>query len=293
MAITTGTLILGAGYATITYAVVGGIALYGLSSVFGNALGMGRPKMPRMGGGSGLSNNIDPVANFEIIYGETRKGGTKTYMELTNDDKYLHTIITLAGHEVNSIGDIYLDDEVVSFSGSDGTVTTSKWNSKVYIKKFTGASNQSVYSTLNSLTYKPTQINSNFKGQGIACLYVRLEYDRDTFPNGMPLVTAKIQGKKVYDPRKDSTSSAYDNSLGVSSHRTNNPSTWQYSDEPALAIRDYLTSNLGLNADQSDIDDDMIATAIGDCASTGVVGVQNNAFKIGGVLDTGATPSGN
>ena len=293
MAITTGTLILGAGYATITYAVVGGIALYGLSSVFGNALGMGRPKMPQMGGGSGLSNNIDPVANFEIIYGETRKGGTKTYMELTNDDKYLHTIITLAGHEVNSIGDIYLDDEVVSFSGSDGTVTTSKWNSKVYIKKFTGASNQSVYSTLNSLTYKPTQINSNFKGQGIACLYVRLEYDRDTFPNGMPLVTAKIQGKKVYDPRKDSTSSAYDNSLGVSSHRTNNPSTWQYSDEPALAIRDYLTSNLGLDADQSDIDDDMIATAIADCASTGVVGVQNNAFKIGGVLDTGATPSGN
>jgi len=293
MAITTGTLILGAGYATITYAVVGGIALYGLSSVFGNALGMGRPKMPRMGGGSGLSNNIDPVANFEIIYGETRKGGTKTYMELTNNDKYLHTIITLAGHEVNSIGDIYLDDEVVSFSGSDGTVTTSKWNSKVYIKKFTGASNQSVYSTLNSLTYKPTQINSNFKGQGIACLYVRLEYDRDTFPNGMPLVTAKIQGKKVYDPRKDSTSSAYDNSLGVSSHRTNNPSTWQYSDEPALAIRDYLTSNLGLDADQSDIDDDMIATAIADCASTGVVGVQNNAFKIGGVLDTGATPSGN
>ena len=293
MAITTGTLILGAGYATITYAVVGGIALYGLSSVFGNALGMGRPKMPQMGGGSGLNNNIDPVANFEIIYGETRKGGTKTYMELTNDDKYLHTIITLAGHEVNSIGDIYLDDEVVSFSGSDGTVTTSKWNSKVYIKKFTGASNQSVYSTLNSLTYKPTQINSSFKGQGIACLYVRLEYDRDTFPNGMPLVTAKIQGKKVYDPRKDSTSSAYDNSLGVGTHRTNDPTTWQYSDEPALAIRDYLTSNLGLDTDQSDIDDNMIATAIADCASTGVVGVQNNAFKIGGVLDTGATPSGN
>ena len=128
--------------------------------------------MPRMGGGSGLSNNIDPVANFEIIYGETRKGGTKTYMELTNDDKYLHTIITLAGHEVNSIGDIYLDDEVVSFSGSDGTVTTSKWNSKVYIKKFTGASNQSVYSTLNSLTYKPTQINSNFKGQGLSLIHI-------------------------------------------------------------------------------------------------------------------------
>jgi len=288
MAITTGTLILGAGYATVTYAIVGGIALMGAASIFG----VGKQKMPKFGG-SGLTNNIDPVADFEVIYGEIRKGGVKTYLETTNNNKYMHMIITLAGHEVNSIGDIYLDDEVVSFSGSDGTVTTSKWDSKVYIKKFTGSSSQNVYSTLNALTYKPTQITSNFRGRGIACLYVRFEYDADTFSNGVPLVTAKIQGKKLYDPRKDSTNSAYDSSLGVSTHRTNNPSTWQYSDEPALAIRDYLTSNLGLNAEQSRIDDGMISSAIDDCATTGVGGSQENSFKISGVITTGSSPEQN
>jgi len=288
MAITTGTLILGAGYATVTYAIVGGIALYGAASLFG----VGRQKMPKFGG-SGLTNNIDPVADFEIVYGEIRKGGIKTYLETTNDNKYMHMIITLAGHEVNSIGDIYLDDEVVSFSGSDGLVTTSKWDSKVYIKKFTGSSSQNVHSTLSSLTDKPVQINSNFRGRGIACLYVRFEYDADTFANGVPLVTAKIQGKKLYDPRKDSTNSAYDSSLGVSTHRTNDSSTWQYSDEPALAIRDYLTSNLGLDAEQSRIDDQMISSAIADCATTGVSGSQENSFKIGGVITTGATPEQN
>ena len=287
MAITTGTLILGAGYATVTYAIVGGIALYGAASLFG-----GKQKMPKFGG-SGLTNNIDPVADFEIVYGEIRKGGIKTYLETTNDNKYMHMIITLAGHEVNSIGDIYLDDEVISFSGSDGLVTTSKWDSKVYIKKFTGSSSQNVYSTLNSLTYKPVQINSNFRGRGIACLYVRFEYDADTFANGVPLVTAKIQGKKLYDPRKDSTNSAYDSSLGVSTHRTNDPTTWQYSDEPALAIRDYLTSNLGLDAEQSRIDDQMISSAIADCVTTGVSGSQENSFKIGGVITTGSTPEQN
>ncbi len=288
MAITTGTLILGAGYATVTYAIVGGIALMGAASIFG----VGKQKMPKFGG-SGLTNNIDPVADFEIIYGEIRKGGIKTYLETTNDNKYMHMIITLAGHEVNSIGDIYLDDEVVSFSGSDGIVTTSKWNSKVYIKKFTGSSSQNVYSTLNALTYKPTQIGSNFRGRGISCLYVRFEYDADTFSNGVPLVTAKIQGKKLYDPRKDSTNSAYDSSLGVSTHRTNNPSTWQYSDEPALAIRDYLTSNLGLDTEQSRIDDGMISSAIDDCATTGVSGSQENSFKISGVITTGSAPEQN
>ena len=288
MAITTGTLILGAGYATVTYAIVGGIALMGAASIFG----VGRQKMPKFGG-SGLTNNIDPVADFEVIYGEIRKGGIKTYLETTNNNKYMHMIITLAGHEVNSIGDIYLNDEVVSFSGSDGTVTTSKWDSKVYIKKFTGSSTQNVYSTLNSLTYKPTEITSSFRGRGIACLYVRFEYDADTFANGVPLVTAKIQGKKLYDPRKDNTNSAYKSSLGVSTHRQNDPSSWQYSDEPALAVRDYLTSNLGLDAEQSKIDDEMISSAIDDCVSVGTSGSEENSFKIGGVVTTGSTPEQN
>ena len=71
------------------------------------------------------------------------------------------------------------------------------------------------------------------------------------------MVTAVVKGKKVYDPRKDSTSDAYDSSLGVSTHRSNTASTWQYSSNP-LAMRDYLTSSQGVAADQSQIDDVMI-----------------------------------
>ncbi len=284
--------------AAVTYAV--GVAVVAtVSAVALNAVLDDKLKGLDQGGASrGLTNQIDPVGDFDLVYGETRKGGLITYAEVSSDNKYLHRFLILAGHEVDSIGDIYIQDEIVSFaSGSEGYVTTgaggTNWNQKIYIKKFTGSPTQNVYSDLQSLTHKPTDINTTFKGQGIACLYIRMEYDADTFSGGTPLITAKVRGKKVYDPRKDSTSSAYDNSLGVSSHRTNDPTTWQYSDEPALAIRDYLTSDFGVGADQASIDDDMIATAVAACASTGTSGVEENSFKINGTVTTGGTPQQN
>jgi hypothetical protein len=275
---------------TATQLVIGGLVYMGVSAVVASAL-MPKPKVPKLGGGSGLSNNIDAIADFEIVYGETRKGGIKTYLEVTDSNKYMHMIITLAGHEVNSIGDIFLNDEVVTLLS--GYVTSGDWNSKVYVYKFTGSSSQDVRTTINGIFSAGTtgpNFPSGFRGRGIACLYVRMEYDADVFSGGIPLVTAKIQGKKVYDPRKDSTSSAYDSSLGVSTHRTSDPTTWQYSDEPALAIRDYLTSDLGVGVKQGDIGDTAIATAISKCVTTGVGSAENNALKIGGTLTTGATP---
>ena len=281
--------------AGVTYAV--GVAVVAtVSAVAINAVVQDKLKgLNQTGKSRGLTNNIDPVGDFELVYGEVRKGGLITYAEVSSDNVYLHRFLVLAGHEVDSIGDIYIQDEIVSFaSGSEGYVTTgaggTNWGQKIYIKKFTGSPTQNIYSDLQSLTNKPTGITSSFKGQGIACLYIRMEYDADIFSGGIPLFTAKVRGKKIYDPRKDSTSSAYDNSLGVSTHRTNDPTTWQYSDEPALAVRDYLTSDFGVGAEQTAIDDDMIATAISDCATTGVVGSQENSFKINGALTTGDTP---
>ena len=297
MAISTATLLFPAGLGTgLVYAgqvLVGGLVFAGVSGVVANALGV-MPKKPEMGGGSGLTNRIDPIADFELVYGRTRKGGVKTFVQVTNSTKFLHQIIVLAGHEVNSIGSIFLNDEIVTLD-SDGFVTSNDYNSKVFVKKFTGTSTQNIKNTLDNLSiggqsFSGPTLPSNFKGQGIACLYVRMEYDAEVFANGVPIVTALIDGKKVYDPRKDSTSSAYDASLGVSTHRSNDSTTWQYSDEPALAIRDYLISPFGVGAKHDDIDDVAIATAISKCADVGDVSHEENSLKIGGVLTTGATP---
>jgi hypothetical protein len=186
-----------------------------------------------------LVNQKDAIAPHDFVYGEVRKGGAITYYETTGaDNLYLHQIIVLAGHEVDAIGDIYLNDEVATLDGS-GFVTSSPWGSKIRIKKNLGTAGQTVDADLLA---ESNQINSNFRGQGIAYIYVRYEYDQDVFANGLPLVTAVVRGKKVYDPRTTSTA---------------------YSNNAALCVRDYITSAYGLS--DSQIDDTVFSAAANIC----------------------------
>lgn len=186
-----------------------------------------------------LVNQKDAIAPHDFVYGEVRKGGAITYYETTGaDNKFLHQIIVLAGHEVDAIGDIYLNDEVATLDGS-GFVTSSPWGSKIRIKKYLGTASQTVDADLLA---ESNQINTNFRGRGIAYIYVRYEYDQDVFANGLPLITAVVRGKKVYDPRTTSTA---------------------YSNNAALCVRDYITSAYGLS--DSQIDETVFSAAANIC----------------------------
>jgi len=237
------------------------------------------PSAPKMQQGL-LGNFRQAAAPWDVVYGQVRKGGTITYMESTGDtNKYLHMIVTLAGHEVEEIGDIYINDKVVTIDGND-EVTSEPWVSGaggadkwITIKKFTGASNQNIYNSLQSMTDGPTFENesqtntpSNFKGQGISCIYVRMEYNRDVFASGIPSFSAVVKGKKVYDPRTSTTG---------------------WSANAALCIRDYLVNAYGLNTLASSIDDTYFSTAANDCDTSSGSG-ESNKFEINGVITTGA-----
>lgn len=181
-----------------------------------------KPKLPKLGGGGLLANAREPAAPQEYVYGQVRKGGVVTYLESTgSDNRLLHMIIALAGHEVEEIGDIYVNDEIVSIN--EAGLVQGKWKSRLTIQKNTGSENQTADPTLLS---RSDQVDDNFRGRGIAYLYARLGYDPDTFAGGIPLITAVVKGRKVYDPRTD---------------------TVAYSANAALCLRDYLTAEFGLN----------------------------------------------
>ena len=229
---------------------------------------------PDFGAGSRglLVNSREATAPHQIVYGEVRKGGTVTFIESTGTtNQYLHQIIVLAGHEVNDIGDIYINDEVVTLDGS-GFVTDTKWkdgdgNSKIRIKTKTGADNQTADSDLVS----ETSVTSDFKGEGIAYLYVRMEYDQNVFAEGIPLFTAKVQGKKVYDPRTSTTG---------------------YSANAALCIRDYLVSTYGLDND-GDTNDTSFQAAANTCDESVTLADASteSRYEINGVISLDQTPS--
>jgi len=237
------------------------------------------------GSSSGLMTNTrNATAPQEIVYGTIRKGGIITYLESNGStNEYLHQIICLAGHEVNSIGQIYINDQAIPNSDIDGNgnVTNSNWtdndgNSTILIKKFTGSPTQNVYTELNAITDGPSWANgapnddTNFRGQGIACLYVRLKYNQDVFAQGVPLFTALIEGKKVFDPRNSSTA---------------------FSANAALCIRDYLTSAYGLN-NSGAINDTVFSTAANTCDESVALsdGGNEKRYEINGVLSLDRQP---
>ena len=225
------------GAAAFGYAVVGYLATTLVTSWALSALAP-KPDFSTSGTRGLLVNARDAVTPHDFVYGQARKGGAITYYESTGtNNKFLHQVLVLAGHEVEEIGDIYINDEVVTLDG-DGFVTGDKWKSKIRINKHLG--DQTTADA--DLLAESNQITGSFVGNGIAYLYIRFAYDQEVFANGLPLVTAVVKGKKVYDPRSDTTA---------------------YSANAALCVRDYLTAAYGLKS--TDIDDTAFSVAANVC----------------------------
>ena len=250
-------------FGTVGTYIVGYLAITAVTSVVLRAL---LPKPPSSASSAGLLANVmDPIAPHEYVYGKVRKGGIRTYLEATGaSNKYLHMIIALAGHELAGIDDIYINDEVVTLD-TNGFVTGPKWNSKIRIKKHLG--DQTTVDA--ALLAESNQITADFVGQGIAYLYVRLEYNQDTFANGIPLFTAVVRGRKVFDPRTGTTG---------------------YSANTALAVRDYLTADFGLNDDA--IYETAFATSanVSDEAITLAAGGTEKRYEVNGVITADMSP---
>jgi hypothetical protein len=285
------------------------IANFLISVALGYALNALTPKPELSAAGAGYAsvNALSPAAATGNIYGSTRVGGITFYQETTNNNKFLHKLVAVAGHEVNAIGDIYLNDELVTLDGSGNVTSPSNYitytkdrtnagsfvvgktykiantggggdepnptdfvaigaannnvgtiftatgagsgNGSAYLRtsrirliKHLGTADQAADADLVSESLLWT---SNHRARGIAYIYARFEYDADAFPNGVPVITAVVQGKKVYDPRTDTTA---------------------YSDNAALCLRDYLISS-GV-AFTSEIDDTLFSTAANICDET-------------------------
>ena len=70
----------------------------------------------------------EAIAPRQIIYGQCRVGGTIVHMELRNTDNYLlHMVITMAGHEIEELTKIRINDNDLTT-----TTSTTKWFNCLY-----------------------------------------------------------------------------------------------------------------------------------------------------------------
>ena len=162
------------------------------------------PKPKLSGANRGYQVNARGSAlDHQIIYGKMRVGGVIVFDEATGENnKFLHRVIAYAGHEIEEFNEIYINDELVTLDGSGNVTSPSRYNGFIRINKHLGTASQSADSDLVAET---TNWTLEHKLSGLAYLYIRLKFDADIFPNGVPNITTTIKGKKVYDPRNSST----------------------------------------------------------------------------------------
>ena len=207
--------------------------------VLGAALRALMPK-PSFGANRGYQTTVIGTAlDHQIIYGKMRVGGARIYDEATGtNNKYLHRIIAVAGHEIQSFDEIYVNDELITLDVNGDVTSPAKYVSKIRIKLHLGSPTQTADTFL--INAPSAHWTTQCTLSGIAYMYIRLAFDADAFPNGIPEITTTISGKKVYDPRDSTTA---------------------WSDNPALCLRDYLTSPYGIAEEAANIDDALVIAA--------------------------------
>jgi hypothetical protein len=244
-----------------------------ISTAMGAALNALTPK-PNLGNTRGFSiaGESGPAVDHQIIYGRTRVGGARVYDASTGPkNEFLHRILAFTGHEVESYDEIYLNDEVVTIDGSGNVTSPSRYNGFVRIKKYFGTTTQTadadLVSETSGLAVDAGRWTTDHRLQGIAYLYVRFKYSENAFPNGVPTVSATIKGKKVYNPNTETTA---------------------WSDNPALCLRDYLTSSYGLNQPSDRVNDTDVVAALNVC-NVLVSGIKR--YTCNGSFTTASSPN--
>lgn len=153
------------------------------------------------------------------------------------ENEYLHMVLALAGHEVEDIGAIYFNE----LPATDARFTRDG-EPYYHVEKFFGPPDQTACATL--MTAFPAAWTADHRLRGTAYIYVRLRWHPDVWPGGIPNVKAIVKGKKVYDPRAETTA---------------------WSNNWALCMRDYLASAYGLACAADEIDDASVIAAANTC----------------------------
>jgi len=268
----------------VTYTAAAGFAFsmtmgtFFTNLILGAALKALSPKPSIAGANRGYQTTaIGTALDHQIIYGKMRVGGARIYDEATGDtNEYLHRIIAVAGHEITSFDRIYINDSYVDFDDIDGdgnvsTVTdadgssSDRYDGYLRINFHLGSPDQTADTDLVS---ESAHWTNTCRLRNIAYMYIRMKYNADVYPDGIPEFTAIVKGKKVYDPRTSTTA---------------------YSDNPALCLRDYLTAPYGVAEDTANIDDVLVTTAANVCDQTNTI-AGTTRYTCNGAFTTSVTP---
>ena len=221
---------------TVAQAIGFGIAIAGSF-----LLGPAKPKGLGTNPADRLFANLDTTTPRKICFGGPTALATDIrYQSFSgSNQEYIHQIICVASHAVQSIDEIWLDNELAwtlagGAQGRYGPSATPSPGPFIWVTPI-----------LEGTSANGIAIDSTWTAQCTltGCAYVHIKYkttDRGGETNSSPFaggvtnrITIRGKGAKVYDPRLDSTVAG-----GSGSQRADDQTTWAWSDSgsrnPAL-----------------------------------------------------------
>lgn len=170
------------------------------------------PEMPPDAAAVIEINHDSNVGKIPVIYGTRGRVGCHRVTKFASgtNNEYLHLVCVICEGEIEAIDNVYIG----------GTISTDeKFTDLVTITKYLGTTSQTADP---DLVADIDEYESTDRLQGIVYVSLKLKFNKEAF-SGFPVITFDVRGKKVYDPRTDTT---------------------YFNANNALCLRDYLTDTM-------------------------------------------------
>lgn len=223
--------------ASIIGAVVGGLVAYAGAQLVQSI--MGKPKSRGVAATQAEAQDAKRLVRGSaeprrIVYGRARVSGPLIYAASYGAQKeWILLVIPLADHPCQSIDAIWLGETRIDASEIDGNglVVGGRFANNVHVKRYLGTQTAA---DPDLVANSPDGWAGNDRLTGISYIYLRMRFNADLFPYGIPNISAEVTGKsRILDPRISTTA---------------------YSNNWSLCILDYLKSDYGLAASDDEID---------------------------------------
>jgi hypothetical protein len=238
------------------------------------------PKLPEVDNSQAINFRADPDAGIPYVIGRTGTAGIYTYAtvgEAKNRNLLFHVVIS-GGGPIDSFVDFKMGGVSVTFDGAD-TPNSGPYRHLVWQRRQLGTTPQTYLQPPNTTDSGVlSEWDSTHATSGYATAWYVLGSSPTVYASGVPDPLWIVRGVKCYDWRLDSTYPG-----GSGSHRLATPSTWTFSENPAVHAVAWLLGRyangkkvLGLGATLSQIAMDKYTEWANICDA--------NAWKVGGVV---------
>jgi hypothetical protein len=196
-----------------------------------------------------LNTRYDPMAPQIGLFGRRRVGGNVVFRKKKNNKLYM--VIVIAGDQCHDVSNVYVNDKRVELD-QHGRVMSAPW-----FAEGRGSMWVNIHRDSRSVDRRLAAAFDFWDAQhlGVKQTYATIMISPDpaelfdsAYAGGVPDFTFDAWGFPCYDPRD-------------SSHELNDRSTWEYTNNSALHMANYLIHDLGMGLHASSVDWESVKTA--------------------------------